>query len=136
MDVFSPVKRSEIMRRVRSKDTKPERFVRRLVSGMGFRYRLHSENLPGHPDLVFGRLHKVIFVHGCFWHGHSCRAGALPASNREYWENKREKNLARDERARRELKRVGWKSLVVWECQVNKEATMKMIRRFLGGVNG
>ena len=84
MDVFSPAKRSEIMRRVRSKDTKPEIFIRRLVSDMGFRYRLNSDLLPGHPDLVFSRLHKVIFVHGCFWHGHSCKAGTFPASNRLY----------------------------------------------------
>ena len=131
MDVFSPAKRSEIMRRVRSKGTTPELFVRQIVTKLGFRYRLNSKKLPGHPDLVFSRLRKVIFVHGCFWHGHSCRAADLPASNREYWEGKRLRNVARDRRARRKLSRNGWKSLIVWECQVNKENTRERIRRFL-----
>jgi DNA mismatch endonuclease, patch repair protein len=131
MDVFSPAKRSEIMRRIQSKGTTPELLVRRLVSGLGYRYGLNSEKLPGHPDLVFSRLRKVIFVHGCFWHGHSCKAADLPASNREYWETKRSRNVARDGRARRELSRHGWKSLVVWECQVNKEKTRERIRKFL-----
>ncbi|MGA2983705.1 MAG: DNA mismatch endonuclease Vsr [Terriglobia bacterium] len=115
MDVFSPTKRSEIMRRVRSRDTKPELFIRQLVSEMGFRYRLNSKTLPGHPDLVFRRLHKVIFVHGCFWHLHSCEAANQPASNRAYWEEKRLRNVARDRRAQAKLRRSGWKSLVVWE---------------------
>jgi DNA mismatch endonuclease (patch repair protein) len=124
------------MRRVRSKDTKPEIAVRALVSDMGFRYRLHSEKLSGHPDLVFSRLHKVIFVHGCFWHGHSCRAADLPASNRDYWRAKRTRNEKRDTRVRKELRQLGWKSLVVWECEVNANGTRNRIRRFLEGGNG
>lgn len=131
MDVFSPAKRSEIMRRVRSKGTTPELLVRRVVTKMGFRYRLNSKTLPGHPDLVFSRLRKVIFVHGCFWHGHSCKAADLPESNRGYWEAKRSRNVARDGRTRRELSRHGWESLVVWECQVNKKKTWERIRKFL-----
>ena len=103
------------MRRVRSKDTKPELFVRRLVSGMGFRYRLNSKTLPGHPDLVFSRLKRVIFVHGCFWHGHACEGADLPASILEYWNGKRLRNLARDRRTQRQLRRAGWKSLVKLE---------------------
>ncbi|MGO8736776.1 MAG: very short patch repair endonuclease [Terriglobia bacterium] len=119
MDVFSATKRSEIMRRVRSHDTKPELFVRQVVSAMGYRYRLNSKTLPGHPDLVFRRSHKVIFVHGCFWHVHSCDAAKQPASNRAYWERKRLRNVARDRRVRGQLRRSGWKSLVVWECKVD-----------------
>ena len=119
------------MRRVRSKGTTPELLVRKVVTRMGFRYRLNLKTLPGHPDLVFSRLHRVIFVHGCFWHGHSCKAADLPASNRGYWETKRLRNVARDRRARRELSQHGWKSLVVWECQVNREKTRQRIRKFL-----
>ncbi|MGA2987636.1 MAG: DNA mismatch endonuclease Vsr [Terriglobia bacterium] len=111
MDVFAVSKRSEIMRRVRSKHTKPEVLVRKLVSSMGFRYRLHSDRISGHPDLAFSRLRKVIFVHGCFWHGHHCPAGTLPGSNADYWIAKRIRNLARDRRTRRALRREGWKSL-------------------------
>jgi len=125
MDVFGPAKRSEIMRRVRSEDTRPEVAVRKLVSSLGFRYRLHSKALLGHPDLVFSRLHKVIFVHGCFWHGHSC-SGKLPSSNQAYWRTKRAKNVNRDRRIRRELHRLGWKSLLVWECQIRAERTRNL----------
>lgn len=133
MDVFSPAKRSEIMRRVQSTGTRPELLIRRLVSGLGYRYRLNSEKLPGHPDLVFSRLRRVIFVHGCFWHGHSCKSAQLPTSRREYWEAKRLRNVARDRRVRRTLNRDGWESLVVWECQLNKEITRDRIRKFLAG---
>jgi len=119
------------MRRVHSRDTKPELVVRRLVSSMGLRYRLHSKSLSGHPDLVFGRLHKVIFVHGCFWHGHYCPAATLPESNKEYWEAKRSRNVIRDKRVLRALRRAGWKALVLWECEVKKEKARKRIARFL-----
>lgn len=135
MDVFSPAKRSEIMRHVCSKDTKPELVVRHIVSKMGFRYQLNSKLLPGHPDLVFNRLRKVIFVHGCFWHGHSCKAATLPVSNREYWKTKRHKNEARDKRARRRLREAGWKCLVVWECDAKSEKAQARIRKFLRGNN-
>lgn len=136
MDTFSNAQRSEIMRRVHSKGTAPEVAVRRLVSAMGFRYRLHSEKLCGRPDLVFGPLRKVIFVHGCFWHGHSCPAANLPASNRTYWYRKRRRNLDRDRAVKRELRRLGWKSLVVWECQIKAPRTKYRIRAFLVGTNG
>ncbi|MGH9407691.1 MAG: very short patch repair endonuclease [Terriglobia bacterium] len=120
MDVFAPETRSEIMRRVRSKDTTPEIAVRRLVSAMGFRYRLHSKTLTGHPDLVFSRLRKAIFVHGCFWHGHSCRSADLPASNRAYWKGKRARNASRDRRARRGLRGAGWKLSVLREYEPDR----------------
>jgi DNA mismatch endonuclease (patch repair protein) len=132
MDKFSPEKRSEIMRRVRSKDTKPELIVRRLAHRMGYRFRLHSSNLPGSPDLVFPRFGSVVFVHGCFWHGHSCEAASLPSSRVEYWEAKRSRNKARDRKSARELRRLGWKVLTVWECQTrNPEKVARRLRRFL-----
>ena len=136
MDVFSRAKRSEIMRHVRSKDTKPEIFVSRLVSGMGFHYRRNSKTLSGHPDLVFSRLKKVIFVHGCFWHGHDCKAADLPASNLEYWNGKRLRNVARDRRIQRELRQAAWKSLVVWECKTRTRSTRSRILKFLADGNG
>lgn len=119
-DVFSPEKRSAVMRAVKSKDTAPERAVRAAACACGFarRYRLHSAKLPGKPDLVFTRLHKAIFVHGCFWHGHACNRGArAPKHNAAYWRAKIERNRARDASVRAALKRAGWSSLVIWECE-------------------
>ncbi|MCG3174065.1 MAG: Very short patch repair protein [Myxococcota bacterium] len=118
-DVFSPGKRSEIMRSVRGGGTTPERLVRALVFRMGLRYRLGGCGLPGKPDLVFPGRGRVIFVHGCFWHGHDCARGARePKSNREYWVAKIARNMERDRRVVRELRRQDWKVLVVWECQL------------------
>jgi DNA mismatch endonuclease (patch repair protein) len=133
MDTVSSVVRSEIMRRVRSENTKPEMLVRRLVHAMGFRYRLHRKSLPGCPDLVFSTRHKVIFVHGCFWHGHRCEAAKLPASNAEYWQAKRNRNVARDRRNLRSLGRIGWRAFVIWECELrDMERTRKRLLKFLG----
>lgn len=133
MDTISPQRRSEIMGRVRSKDTGPELVVRRLVHGMGYRYRLHGKGLPGRPDLVFRSRGKVIFVHGCFWHRHEgCALARLPKSREDFWLPKLEANRQRDERNRRDLKRAGWKVLTVWECQLGRvELVRKRIRRFL-----
>jgi DNA mismatch endonuclease (patch repair protein) len=92
---------------------------------MGFRYRLHSRTLPGSPDLVFAGRKKVVFVHGCFWHGHTCRAGRnRPTSNREYWDSKLEKNMRRDRIASAKLRRQGWSVLSIWECQTRKEKSL------------
>lgn len=102
------------MSRVRSKDTRPELLVRRLVHSMGYRYGLHSQRLPGCPDLVLARHKKVIFVHGCFWHRHHCTAATLPSSNREYWEFKQNRNAARDRKNIRTLRAAGWKVLIIW----------------------
>ena len=133
MDTVSSSIRSQIMRRVRSVDTKPEMTVRRLVHSMGFRYRLHREDLPGKPDLVFVSRRKVIFVHGCFWHGHSCEAARLPASNVGYWSSKRNRNVARDRRNLRRINKAGWRALVIWECELhNSERTRRRIQAFLG----
>ena len=116
-DVHTQEQRSRNMAAIRSKDTKPEMLVRRLVHCMGYRYRLHRKDLPGKPDLTFPSLRKVLFVHGCFWHMHHCRYGRVkPATNAQFWELKRKSNVARDLRDRRRLRTMGWRSLIVWEC--------------------
>ena len=125
--------RSRIMRAVRGADTTPELAVRRLAHSMGFRFRLHRKDLPGKPDLTFPRLRKVIFVHGCFWHGHDCARGArVPVQNRDYWTRKVARNVERDMSAQSALQRLGWKSLVVWECEIkNQNRLRRALRRFL-----
>ena len=116
-DVHTRAQRSYNMSRIRSKDTKPEMIVRSLVHQMGFRFRLHRKDLPGKPDLVLPRHRKVIFVHGCFWHMHRCRYGRVtPKTNAQFWQDKREGNVARDRRNRRQLRADGWDVLTIWEC--------------------
>jgi DNA mismatch endonuclease, patch repair protein len=129
----TPELRSRIMRAVKSTDTMPEILVRRLAHSMGYRFRLHRKDLPGKPDLVFPGLHKVIFVHGCFWHGHDCARGArVPKTNRDYWTKKIERNRRRDRKARSALMRSGWSVAVFWECELaNVSTTNTRIRRFL-----
>lgn len=118
-DVFTKVERSRVMRRVKSADTKPEMRVRRWLHAQGFRFRLHRKDLPGKPDIVLPKHKTVILVHGCFWHGHpGCKAADLPASNREYWERKIGRNTERDERNRRLIEKLGWRVVVVWECEL------------------
>jgi DNA mismatch endonuclease (patch repair protein) len=133
VDSLSPAERSEIMARVRSKNSRPELFVRKLVFALGYRYRLHAKDLPGQPDLVFRKLCKVVFVHGCFWHRHpACALARLPKSRLEFWLPKLEGNRKRDEKNKRALQRHGWKVLTVWECQLgNSERLTTRIRRFL-----
>ena len=125
--------RSRIMRAIKSKDTRPEMTVRRHVHGMGYRYRLHRRELPGKPDLVFGPRKKVIFVHGCFWHGHTCRRGnRIPKRNRDYWKHKIARNRERGRDHLDALKRKGWQSLVVWECEIKDTKLMEhRLRTFL-----
>lgn len=125
--------RSRIMRAVKSRDTATEMTVRRLVYAMGYRYRLHRKDLPGKPDLVFQSRRKVIFVHGCFWHGHDCKRGArVPKTNSAYWENKITRNMERDNQHAEELKRAGWRVLVIWECQTKEEASLvDLVKGFL-----
>lgn len=133
-DVFSAAIRSEVMSRIKSKGTTPELIVRKIAFGLGYRYRLNSSSLPGKPDLIFPRFHKVIFVHGCFWHQHSCGRGEKPRSNRRYWEQKLARNVFRDKRNLVELKRLGWKALVIWECRFkNRTLIENRIKRFLSG---
>lgn len=123
------------MARIKGKDTCPERAVRSLAHGLGYRFRLHHPGLPGRPDLVFPRLGKVILVHGCFWHGHRCKEGRRrPKSNEGYWLPKIAANKARDARVRRRLRRLGWEVLVVWECHLkNPRAVEERVAGFLGG---
>ena len=123
------------MSRIRKTNTKPEMVVRRLVHGMGFRFRLHRRDLPGTPDLVFPRLRKVIFVHGCFWHQHSCRLGAKqPTANPDYWLPKLARNVERDHQARMTLVGAGWKVLVIWECQTKlPDGLLVLIKELLNG---
>lgn len=133
VDNLSPVERSGIMARVRSKNSRPELVVRKLVFALGYRYRLHAKDLPGHPDLVFRKRRKVIFVHGCFWHRHAaCALARLPKSRLDFWKPKLEGNKHRDQRNRRALNKEGWKVLTIWECQLKKiERLESTLRRFL-----
>jgi len=124
--------RSKNMAAIRSKDTQPEMVVRRLVHSMGYRYRLHSPDLPGKPDLVFASKKKVIFVHGCFWHQHGCKFSTLPKSNMDYWLPKLARNRERDEQQLRALKVAGWKFLVLWECKLDDiDYLTRRINKFL-----
>ena len=132
-DKLTSERRSTNMARIRSKNTKPEMIVRRMVHGMGFRYRLHRKDLPGKPDLVFGPSRKVIFVHGCFWHQHSCQEGRIPASRRDYWVPKLKRNIERDKEAIGKLREDDWDVMVVWECETKDVDLLKCrIRDFLG----
>jgi DNA mismatch endonuclease, patch repair protein len=126
MDTLSPQERSERMGRVKGKDTKPEMFVRRLVYGMGYRYRLHAGTLPGKPDLVIRKRKCAIFVHGCFWHRHrGCALCRLPKSHLNFWKPKLEGNRQRDLRNQRKLRKDGWRLLVIWECELSDEKKLR-----------
>lgn len=126
------------MSRIRKKDTKPELLIRSLIHRMGYRFRLHRSDLPGTPDVVFPRLNKIVLVHGCFWHVHTCRPGRVqPVINAEYWKRKREGNVRRDRKNLRRLRSIGWKVLVVWECETKDEGrVLEKLRRFLGNTSG
>lgn len=134
-DVFTPEKRSAVMRAVKSTNTAPELTVRAAVRDLGFgrRYRLNSSAAPGRPDLVFSALRKVIFVHGCFWHGHDCKRGARqPKTNAAYWRTKIARNRERDAATRTTLRREGWSVLTIWECETRDDAALKRkLARFL-----
>ena len=121
------------MQAVKDRNTKPELAVRRLLHRLGYRYRLHLANLPGKPDIVFGSRRKVIFVHGCFWHGHLCKRGnRRPKTNAEYWERKIARNVERHSRQLKELSTAGWAALTLWECQIDdKNGLKRTLNRFL-----
>jgi len=126
MDVFSREKRSRIMSRVSGKNTKPELTVRSLLHNMGYRFRLHRKNLPGKPDIALPKHNKVIFVHGCFWHGHiDCRRSKRPVTNKIFWHEKLDKNIERDKLNIKKLTELGWGVLVVWTCEVNDMYKLK-----------
>jgi DNA mismatch endonuclease, patch repair protein len=116
VDVLSPRQRSFNMSRIRGRDTTPELVIRRALHALGFRFRLQDRKLPGRPDLVLPKYHAVIFVHGCFWHGHGCHLFKWPATRREFWKDKIARNRARDDAALTRLEAEGWRALTIWEC--------------------
>lgn len=138
MDKISRERRSENMRRIRSGNTSPELIVRRMLFGLGYRYRLHAHTLPGKPDLVFHSRKKLIFVHGCFWHQHPsdrCGIVRVPKSAREYWQPKLARNVGRDSENLGKLRDAGWEVLVVWECETKDAAELRrVILNFLGPI--
>ncbi|MDI3255969.1 MAG: very short patch repair endonuclease [Bacillota bacterium] len=131
-----PQIRSRIMRAVKDKDTVPELIVRRMAHAMGYRFRLHRKDLPGKPDIVFPKFRKVIFVHGCFWHGHDCARGIrLPVENREYWRRKIKSNRERDSAIAHMLMEMGWEGMVLWECEIKDETGLRrQLSHFLHGL--
>ncbi len=130
----TPELRSFIMRQIKSKDTRPEMMVRRLVFGLGYRYRLHRKTLPGRPDLAFIAKKKAIFVNGCFWHGHACPNGQrVPRTNTDFWVQKITRNKARDAASLKGLAELGWQALTIWECEMkDADALRRRIVEFLG----
>lgn len=133
VDTLTRVERSAVMSRIRGKNTRPEIIVRRLAHSFGYRFRLHSRELPGSPDIVFPGLRKVIFVHGCFWHRHGCAQTYTPKTRLDFWVKKFTANVARDKKANLGLRRAGWKVLVIWECQTaSSKRLARRLYRFLG----
>jgi len=128
IDVFLPEKRSWIMSLVKGKNTRPELIVRSLIHRMGYRFRLYQKILPGNPDIILKRHKKVVFIHGCFWHGHKgCLRSKRPMTNRSFWNKKLSKNIERDKRQQKELHKLGWKTLIIWECQIKNLDHLKRI---------
>ncbi len=133
-DTHSKATRSYNMSRIKSKDTTPEMVVRRYLFKLGFRYRLHKKNLPGKPDIVLKKFKTVVFIHGCFWHGHNeCRYFVKPKSNQNYWLPKIEKNISRGLQNEEKLKMLGWKVIKIWECELKtaKRDTLEKLTLFL-----
>jgi DNA mismatch endonuclease, patch repair protein len=127
-DVFTPEQRSAVMARVKARDTGPERALRRALHARGLRYRLHVEALPGRPDIVFSRPRVVVFIHGCFWHGHDCKRGArAPRSNAAYWSAKIARNRTRDAAQAAALAAAGWRVEAVWTCEMTGDAALNAV---------
>ena len=125
-DIVDRERRRQLMARIRGRDTGPELAVRRVAHRMGLRFRLHSKNLPGRPDLVFPKFRSVVFVHGCFWHQHDgCRLARIPKSRVEYWTQKFRRNVTRDRRNEEALQTLGWRVIVIWECEVRNEKRLE-----------
>jgi DNA mismatch endonuclease, patch repair protein len=130
MDTLTRTQRSKLMSSIRSKHTRPELTIRRLLHRMGYRFRLHATGLPGQPDIVLPKWKTVVFVNGCFWHAHSCQRGRRPATNTRFWRQKLLGNVQRDNRNKRALCRLGWLVVVIWECDLQRPATvLKKLRR-------
>lgn len=129
VDTLTQEERSERMARIRGRDTAPELKVRRFLHAMGFRYRLHVRNLPGKPDIVLPKYRTVVLVNGCFWHAHRCQKGRLPATRREFWASKFQRNRERDRANRRRLRAAGWQVIILWECELSKSRIDRVLDR-------
>lgn len=126
MDVFTKEKRSQIMSKIKGKDTKPEIVVRSLLHQMGYRFRLHRRDLPGNPDIVLPKHKKVIFVHGCFWHGHKdCPRAKRPSTNKKFWNEKLSRSIKRDTFNQKKLKEMGWLTLIIWQCEMKESKNLQ-----------
>lgn len=131
-DIYSKSKRSDIMSKISGKETKPEILVRKYLFSLGFRFRKNVKDLPGKPDILLPKYKTIIFIHGCFWHGHDCKRGALPEANQEFWQEKIEKNLERDIHNISELRKNGWSVIIIWQCEIkNKEAKNIRLRKLI-----
>ena len=131
-DVFDKAKRSEIMSHIKGIDTEPEMIVRRFLHGSGIRYGLHNKNLTGKPDLKLNKYNILIFVNGCFWHGHSCKA--MPKTNRKFWRDKILKNIDRDKVTKTKLKKQGWEVIEVWQCELRPKKRERSLNRLLNKI--
>jgi DNA mismatch endonuclease (patch repair protein) len=137
LDIYSEQKRSEIMSHVKAANSKPEIIVRRLLHRLGYRFRLHRKDLPGKPDIVMPKYKIAIFVHGCFWHHHeNCKKSKMPTSNIEFWHEKIMANVVRDKQCIQALGEVGWKVMVIWECEVSSPELPEHLETFLRDNNG
>lgn len=134
VDIVDPATRSRMMAGIKSKNTRPEKQIRSALHRSGFRFRLNQASLPGKPDLVFKKYNAVIFVHGCFWHGHDCPLFKWPSSNTSFWRNKIERNRAKDAEALEALKKAGWRVMVIWECALKGKAQMALLPNIVDNV--
>lgn len=122
MDIWSKQKRSDVMSKIKGKDTKPELILRSNLFQLGYRFRVHVKSLPGKPDIVLPKHKIIIFVHGCFWHYHkNCKEGRIPSTNSIYWKQKLEKNVIRDRKSLQQLRKIGWEVITVWECEIERK---------------
>lgn len=136
-DVHTPKQRSYNMSRIRNKDTKPEELVRKYLFSQGFRYRKNDARLPGKPDIVLPKYKTVIFVNGCFWHKHEgCKYFVWPKNNADFWKNKIESNVTRDDKNYQQLKELGWKVLIIWECELKRSCQAERLERIVDLVRG
>jgi len=117
------------MSKISGKNTKPEIIVRKYLFSKGFRFRINDKRYPGKPDIILPKYKTVIFVHGCFWHGHNCKRGKLPDTNREFWKNKINATIERDKRVQSELEKLGWKILILWQCEINNDNLKLLIKK-------
>lgn len=130
-DIFSFQKRSDIMSKIGEKNTKPEILVRKFLFSKGFRYRINVKTLPGKPDIVLPKYKTVIFINGCFWHGHNCKKGKLPSSNIDFWRKKISNNKSRDDKNSDLLIKLGWKVIIIWQCEISNVNNREIRLEFL-----